>query len=1086
LTTGQGYYRHPTLHGESVVFVCEDDLWTVHASGGVARRLTASPAQVAFPLYSPDGRRVAFAGRDEGPTEVHVLDAEGGPPRRLTWVGCTSQPVAWRPDGSGVVFASDWREPFRVPWLHDVPLDGGPVERLPFGPARSLAREPGGPGLVLGRNTGDPARWKRYRGGTAGTLWIDRAGRGAFTPLLRLGGNLASPLWIGKRIWFLSDHEGHGNLYSVTPAGQDLRRHTDHEDFYVRFPATDGRRVVYQAGADLWLHDPATGEDRRLDVRVHGARPQRQRKFVPVGPHVESARLHPAGHSLALVARGGLFTLGAWEGAAVRHGRPSAVRLRLAAWSGDGKRLVAVTDESGEERLVVLPAAGGRAQAVEADLGRAVELAVAPAGRLRVAVTNHRQELLLVDPATGKAETIDRSEHDRIAGPAWSPDGRYLAWSVPVSRRNAAIRVLDTRGGKRHDVTDGAFKDVAPAFDPEGRYLYFVGWRTFDPVYDSHTFDLGFPRGARPYLVTLRKEEPSPFSAASRPPRGPSGEQEKPPEPSRPGAGRSGARPSAPRIVIDWTGIERRVAAFPVPEGRYVRILGARGRAVFSSVPVRGSLGEPWPASEVPPAVAVVQAWHFARQHVATIYDGATDFGLDAEGKTLLVEVGRDLRVLALPAKAEEVPDRDAPGRESGWVDLDRVRLEVDPGLEWEQMMAEAWRLQRDHFWTPDMSGVDWRAVLDRYRPLVARVATRAEFSDLLWEMQGELGTSHCYEMGGDYRSGPDWATGFLGADLGWRRGTWVVERIPEGDAWNEAARSPLRDPGLDVAEGDEVVAVGGEPVGRAHPPESRLVHAAGRPVTVTLRRRARGTSRRARTWTVTVRALASEKALRYRDWVTRNRASVHAATGGRVGYVHVPDMGAHGYAEFMRAYAPEVEREALIVDVRWNGGGHVSPLLLEKLARKRLGWDRTRWGRPLPWPDEAPAGPLVAITNEHAGSDGDIFSHGFKLLGLGPLVGKRTWGGVVGVWPRHALVDGTWTTQPEFAYWFQDVGWGIEGRGAEPDVEVEIRPQDHAKGLDPQLERAIREVLRLHRRLKPRAPDFRGRPDRRPPRLPR
>jgi tricorn protease len=367
------------------------------------------------------------------------------------------------------------------------------------------------------------------------------------------------------------------------------------------------------------------------------------------------------------------------------------------------------------------------------------------------------------------------------------------------------------------------------------------------------------------------------------------------------------------------------------------------------------------------------------------------------------------------------------------------------------------------------MSGVDWAAVRDRYLPLVPRCATRAEFSDLLWELQGELGTSHAYEIGGDYRPEPAWHVGFLGADLAWDEAArgWRVARVPHGDSWEPGKSSPLSAPGVSVRAGDVITAVDGDPVTAQAPPAARLVHQAGRDVRLTVARD--GAAAR----TVAVRTLKEEHSLRYRDWVEANRAKVHADSGGRLGYVHVPNMMAPGYAEFHRAFASEVERDGLVVDVRWNGGGHVSQLLLEKLMRPGGGWNASRWAAPSPYPEDAPRGPMVALTNEYAGSDGDIFSHSFKRYRLGPLIGKRTWGGVVGIWPRHALVDGTITTQPEFAFWFEDVGYGVEGRGVAPDVEVEIRPQDHARGLDPQLDRAIAEGLGLLRTRPPRPPDF-------------
>jgi tricorn protease len=424
----------------------------------------------------------------------------------------------------------------------------------------------------------------------------------------------------------------------------------------------------------------------------------------------------------------------------------------------------------------------------------------------------------------------------------------------------------------------------------------------------------------------------------------------------------------------------------------------------------------------------------------------------------------------------------DKTTREAGWLDLERIRVSIEPRAEWRQMYREAWRLQRDQFWTEDMASVDWNRVNEIYEPLLDRVATRGEFSDLLWEMQGELGTSHAYEYGGDYRPAPSYDMGVLGAHYEWdpEAGGYRITRILQGDPGEPGKDSPLNRVGADIRVGDVILTIGGQHLTETVTPDQALVHQAGLEVQLTLASRDGGEPRR-----VSVKTLSTERPIRYREWVDTNRKRVHEATDGRIGYLHIPDMGAAGYAEFHRGFLVEAHRDGLIVDVRYNGGGHVSQLLLEKLGRKRLGYDVERWGAIKPYPDESIVGPMVAITNEHAGSDGDVFSHCFKLLGLGPLVGKRTWGGVVGVWPRHALVDGTLTTQPEFAFWFEDVGWSLENHGTVPDVELDIKPQDYAAHRDPQLEQAIAMTLEALKAHPPEKPDFSKRPNLAPPKLP-
>jgi tricorn protease len=1064
-----GYYRHPTIHGDTVVFVSEDDLWSVGVEGGEARRLTASPGTITFPRFSPDGRQVAFTARDEGHPEAYAMESGGGLLRRLTWMGSLTQVVGWTPDGAKVIVASDFQRPFTAD-MHLHTTDGHRTEPMRLGVARAIDFQPGGAGVVLGRNTYDPARWKRYRGGSAGTLWIDRTGDGEFSKLLDLDGNVASPMWIGRRVYFISDHEGVGNVYSCTPTGRRLERHTNHGDFYARFASTDGRRIVYHAGADLWLYDTRTGEGRRLDVTVPGSRSQRNRKFISPGAYVERIALHPAGHSVAVTARGDIAAMALWEGPPSSFGGGSRVRHRLASWLPDGKRIVATTDENGDEDLIVF--SENESTVVKVDMGRADSLTVAPAGADRVIVTNQRQEVLMVDLGKGEVTRVHHSPFDRIAGTAWSTDGRWVAFSAFTGPRTASLFLYDTETSKVTRVTRPDFADLYPSFDPQGKYLYFISMRVYDPVYDSLYFDLGFPKGMRPHLVTLSAADPSPFSAATRTPRRPGDPNGGPDD----GGQKKDAKDPTP-VTVDLLGIEDRVVAFPVPEGRYERVVGAEHRALFSSRPVEGSLGVAWSDTEREPK-GKLEAYDFTQDKVETLMEGISSFSVSADGKTVAVRVGKKLRVVPVAFKESNGKPPEV-GRESGWVDLDRIRIEIDPGLEWTQMFREAWRLQRDQFWRPDMSGVDWDRVAKRYLPLLDRVGSRAEFSDLMWEAQGELGTSHAYELGGDYRPEPAWLLGFLGADIAFDGRSWRITGIPHGDSWLAEARSPLSAPGVDAQTGDRIVAVEGRAIDADTSPYSLLVDRAGRPVTLTLRRGRR------RPHTVVVEALRDEFGLRYRDWVEANRERIHTETNGAVGYVHIPDMGPRGYAEFHRYYGAEVSHDGLIIDVRNNRGGHVSQLLLEKLVRRRIGYDITRYGQPQSYPADAPMGPMVALTDEHSGSDGDIFSHSFKLFGLGPLIGKRTWGGVIGIFPRHALVDGTITTQPEFSFWFEDVGWGVENYGTDPDIEVEVTPQDHAAGRDPQLDRGIAEVMRIIEERRPGVPVFTEPPTRRLPRLP-
>ncbi|HZD64819.1 MAG TPA: PDZ domain-containing protein [Acidimicrobiales bacterium] len=1101
--TSSAYLRFPALHNDLVVFVTEDDLWAVSADGGPARRLTADHLEVGRPALSPDGSLVAFTSTAEGQTDVYVMGARGGPPRRLTWLG-EAAVRGWTPDGR-IVMTSAAGQPFAVlaqPYaLSPTPAPGAGPTPLPYGPVTAVSYGPAG-GVVVGRNTADPARWKRYRGGTAGDIWIDRGGTGDWHPLLErpsldgapssgpaFPGNLACPMWIGERIWFLSDHEGVGNLYSCAPDGTGLARHTDHEEHYARWAATDGARIVYQVAAAVWLYDPATGETRRLEVEVASPRTQRRPHFVDADRHLGGFALDRQGGSLVLDVRGKLVSFPPWEGPVTQHGQAQGVRYRLARFAGEAA-IVAVSDDGGEEGLEVHDPHGDGGPVVRRlpvpDLGRVVEVAPSPAGDT-LAVTNHRNQLLVVAVADGATRVIDESGAGRPGDPAWSPDGRWLAYSFPASEHTRQIKVAEVASGQVHQVTAPAFQDAAPVFDPRGRYLGFLSRRSFDPVYDALAFDLGFPRATRAYLVTLRAADPSPLLV--RPAAGEDGQEREGGTPPTAPEGGDGQGPEAvptPRVDIDLEGIGERVVALPFPAGRYEALVLLETKALVLSRPIEGALSRDIFATG-PPANGTIESYDLAEDKHEILVEEVAEVVFSGDRSHLAYattdeEGGRQLRLLRAGAKPPEDTEHAPPGRAGGWIDLARPRLLVDPGAEWAQMLTEAWRLQREDFWVADMSGVDWEAVLARYVPLVGQVATRAELSDLIWEMQGELGTSHAYELGGDYRQPPEWTQARLGADLTWDPATsrWRVARVARGASWDPREASPLAAPGVAVAPGAAIVAINGQPVPAETGPGPLLANQAGQPVEMTVEGPGGTGTRR-----VLVPTLADERPLRYRDWVAATADRVHQATDGRVGYVHVPDMMARGFAEFHRSYLAEVERDALIVDVRFNAGGHVSGLLLEKLARRRIGYDVPRRGTISPYPAESVAGPLVLVTNEWAGSDGDIFTHGFQVLGLGPVVGTRTWGGVIGIEPTHPLVDGSLTTQPEYAYWFVDVGWGVENHGADPDHEVQVRPQDYAEGRDPQLETALALILDALAGHQPRRPDLTTRPRLDLPRLP-
>ena len=1065
----QGYYRYPTVAGDRLVFVCEDDLWSVATSGGAAARLTVSFGTCSTPHLSPDGEWIAFVSTDEGNPEIYVMPAAGGQPQRLTFLGSTVASVSdWSADGREILFVANptaWYE--GAPRAFAIARDGGTPRELNLGHARSFHYGSNG-GMVIGRNANDPARWKRYRGGTAGEVWIDAQGTGEFDHLKLPDGNPASPMWIGDRIYFLADHEGIGNIYSCALDGSDVVRHTNESEYYVRFPSTDGTRIAYSAGGAILVYDVATGYVRSLDIETRSAAPQTVRRFENASESLESFAPHPDGTRLAFVSRGQVFTMPLFEGAVLNHGGGSRVRSRLAEWLHDGNRFVCVTDREGYEQIALHrgDVSDEPKLVTNGDIGRVTELVCSPTADV-VAFANHRHELCVLDLDDGKLRVLDTSPAHRITDIAFSPDGRYIAYVWWPAQGTSIIRVAKVKSGRIHDVTSALRVDHSPAWDPEGKYLYFISTRDFNPVYDALQFDLSFPQAQRPFVVTLRTDVPSPFVPQPRPihrdhdhdhAHGDDKKSDKPQD-----------------IDIDFEGIQGRVLAFPVEEGEYEQIVAVKDRVLFTRFAVKG-IKPAGREDEEDDALGTLFAYDFEQLKQATVANDVGEIRLGSDNHTLIYRAQERLRAIdAQSDLSDDEPEKPAnePGRKSGWIDIERASVEIVPRDEWAQMYREAWRLQTEQFWVEDMSDIDWDRVYDRYKAVLPRVRTRTELSDLIWEMQGELGTSHAYEYGGDYRVPPQYQRGFLGADLAWdsERGGYRVERIYRGDSWNRETDSPLAEPGLDIREGDVIVAVGGKALSRETSPDRLLVNCADRNIAITLR------TRKDEERTVLVKALTSEKALRYRAWVEANRRYVHEKTGGRVGYIHIPDMGPWGFSEFHRGYLSEFDRKGLIVDVRYNRGGHVSPLLLEKLARKRIGYDTPRYGLPVPYPPESVGGPMVAMTNQFAGSDGDIFSHSFKLYKLGPLVGKRTWGGVIGIAPYHHLVDGTLTTQPEYSFWFVDVGWRVENYGTDPDYDVDIAPHDYRDGRDPQMDFALRLMDRALETAADVRPDLATRP---------
>jgi tricorn protease len=1094
------YLRFPHLSGDLLCFVAEDDLWLAPLDGagdpGRAWRLTVDRTKVGHPRFSPDGRHLAYTSWRSLVPEINLVPVDGGPSRRLTyWGSPDTQVTGWTPSGDILAVASHG-EPFsHFTWAYKLRPDGDPGRKLPWGPCSDIqVADVDGERrtlLLTGTPPHEPASWKRYRGGATGRLWLHGE-----RLLPDLNGHLHSPLFVGGRIAFLSDHEGVGNLYSCAYDGSDLRRHTDHDAFYARHAASDGIRVVYQCAGDLWIVDDlaADSEPRRLDVRLSGPRSGRRSYPVPAAQHVDGLSVDETGRASAVVVRGSLYWLTHRDGPARTLTDTAGVRVRLPEMLGSSGQVAYVTDAEGEDAIEIahLPRATGarRPRRLAAgQLGRVLEMVCDPQGE-RLAVASYDGRLLLVDigidididiaeteeiDTAGQAVTeLVRSVNGPVRDLAFSPDGAWLTWSHPGigrSLRQIKLARISPRTGSGGpsviDVTDGRFEDENPVFTRDGRYLAFLSWRGFDPVYDVHTGDLSFPLGCRPYLVPLSSATPSPFALnpEGRPAAGgldPAEDEE---------GGGDGA------VTVEVEGLANRVTPFPVAASKYSALQPvAGGGLVWLRWPISGALGETFANPDDMTGRPTLEYFNISKAKKSELVGHLDWFGVSGDGSRLVVVDEGDLR--AVPAT--ESGDIDT----TVWIDMRRILHEVDPTAEWRQSYEEAGRLIRAYFWDPGMCGIDWDAVLDQYRPLVERVATPDEFADLLREVLGELGTSHAYVTAARRNEGPPHyqrRQGLLGANFVRRDEGWAVRRILPGESSDSKARSPLA--GTGIREGAVLTHVDGRPVDPVTGPYPLLAGAGGTTVELTFTP-AEGAGHAPRR--VAVVPLLDERPLRYQDWVAKRREVVWELSGGRCGYLHIPDMGGSGWAQFNRDLRMEMSRPALIVDVRGNAGGHISELVVEKLTRTILGWDLTRNAQPVSYASNAPRGPVVALADEATSSDGDMITAAFKLLQLGPVVGQRTWGGVVGMTGRHRLGDGTVITVPMNAAWFDAYGWSIENKGVTPDLEILRTPLDWAEGRHAQLADAVQLALNLLDTNPPATPpDYSNVPDRSRPTLP-
>ncbi|MFE4198832.1 S41 family peptidase [Paenarthrobacter sp. NPDC056912] len=1142
--TSSSYLRFPHVHGELVTFVAEDDVWVAPTSGGRAWRVSSQQLPARNPRFTPDGQRLVWTAVVGTSPEVVTADVDGGGYKQLSYFGHTTTKVrGFTPAGNVVVTSAFQQAEGRHTHAYSLPLDGGAAVELPFGPVESVAFAPEvgdeKPVVLASVLSREPAWWKRYRGGTAGKLWIDTDGNGEFERLVpEIDGNLTDPLWVQGRIAFLSDHEGYGNLYSVLPDGSGLRRHTDHEDFYVRHASTDGHRVIFESAGELWILPSldADAEAVKLEVSLGSASPGRRPAPLKASAHLGDVFPNSNGTASAVEAHGTVHWLRHKDGPSRVVQATPGVRARLPRPLTDG-RIAFVADHGGVEALYIKRIASRLSAVVEApkvvetpapanasdplpqpvsasnvlgqgssgvqaaaparpaetaDVEPSADTAAGPAASPANPAVDDASELRIDFPAPTRASALEASPDGRwlavgtsfgdvfvadtstgalsllvsvgegsIDQLAWSSDSQWLAWSEPVTSFGSRSKLRIARPGEDEsaiiDVTDGRFCDESPRFTPDGKFLAFLSNRSFDPVYDGHSFDLSFPSPIKPYLVALAADTASPF--------GPSVDTLEDAALTE----KTDDDADAPAVRVDSDGLAHRVITVPVPQGNYSDLTAADGALLWLDTELSGVTGEGKGTVQDKKTAPSLVRYDLAKRKQATLVSAVDSYRLSGDRERIIYIL--DQQITSVPA--DKKVDEDSGDLVK--VDLTRIRVILDPVAAWGQAFEEAWRLQRDFFWTADMAGQDWDSVYKRYRPIVDRLGSHDDLVDLLWEMHGELGTSHAYVRPAAVTEPGRNGQGRLGAELQLDGKGWEITRILAGESSDPLATSPLTRPGADAKVGDVLLAIDGVELSAAVPPAMQLVGAAGRTVELTLLNgeghgAAAGTQRR-----VAVVPVRDEERLRYQDWVRANRRTVREASDGKFGYLHVPDMMANGWAQLHRDLDTETALDGLIVDVRRNRGGHTSQLVAELIGRKVTGWSMPRGEKPRTYPHHAPRGPVILLADEFAGSDGDIITQVSKLRGIGPVIGTRTWGGVVGIDNRFALADGTGVTQPRYATWFGGgIGWDVENRGVEPDIEVIFPPHAYAAGTDPQLEYGIGALKEMIQELPTDRPPLR------------
>ncbi len=1065
--------RYPDVSANQIAFVYAGDIWLVAKQGGTAERLSTPAGEESFPRFSPDGREIGYSANYDGNTDIYVIPAGGGLPDRITYHPAPDRMLDWYPDGSAILFASPMESgKDRFNQLYKVSRNGGLPEKLPVPYGEFGAISPDGTTLAYMPMSVDFRTWKRYRGGWAPDIWLFDLAKLTARNLTANDANDAQPMWHGSTLYFLSDRDAakRANIWAYDLATDAVREVTHFEDYDVRFPAIGPSDVVFEAAGRLWLIDLATEKYHEVKVEVITDRATLKPRAENVAKLIANVDLSPSGKRAFVEARGEVFSLPAEHGVTMNVTRSSGVAERTPAVSPDGKWIAYFSDRSGEYELSVRPADGSGEERKVTSMGPGFRYHIfwSPDSR-KVAFVDQTMAINVCDIASGKVTPIDKGLYlhqgnlDSFTF-SWSADSRWLAYTRDTENKQRVIVLYDAKSGQKHDVVSAFYDATFPTFDPDGKYLYVLTNRTFKPIYSDVDNSWIYANTTDVAAIALRKDVASPLAPRNDVDGDDAKKDEKKDEKAK-GKGEDkadkdkgkGEKKEAPKeppkpVEIDLDGFEQRLVVLPAEAGNYGGLAAISGKVIYRRLPRTGAADEKSP----------VIYWDLEEREEKTIVVDADGFVLSGDGKKLLVWK-KDAYAI-VDVKADQKMEKKL-----ATADLEAV---VDPVAEWHQIFADAWRIERDFFYDPNLHKVDWAAMKLRYGKLLDDAVTRWDVNFVLGELIAELNASHTYRGGGDLEKPAERGVGLLGVDFTLENGAYRIHRILDDAVYDNEARSPLRQPGVNVKEGDYLLAVNRAPVDTGRAPWAAFAGLAGKTVVLTVNSKPAMTGARE----VLVDTLADEYRLRNLAWIEEKRRKVEQASAGRVGYVYVPDTGTNGQTELVRQLRGQIATEGLIVDERFNSGGQIPDRFVELLNRPVYNYWAVRDGRDWQWPPVAHVGPKVMLINGWSGSGGDCFPFYFREARLGPLIGTRTWGGLIGISGTPALLDGGSVTSPTFSIYSTKGEWIIEGHGVDPDIEVVDDPAKMVNGGDPQLDRAIAEVmqrLQANPPVRPKRPTY-------------